>query len=470
MSKDKSHQNHKMTFNQIREMSQMVNNAVMSRLALQGKLLDPRRDIDAECGYPKIIRVEDYHYLYNREGIAERVVHILPEESWCMDPTVHDTEQATENDSVFNEAVETLDENKNIFSYLERADKLSGVGRFGLILIGLNDGKPLDQPVEPGASMEITFIRVFEEVQVQISTMETDPTNPRFGQPTMYKVRFADIKPGNTTAQTDAIDRSVHWSRCIHLADNRKTSEICGDPRLQIVYNRVYDLRKVVSGSGEMFWKGAFPGISLETTPDVGSDVEFDKDSLDKEMFEYQNGLRRYLALAGVQAKSLAPQVADPTSHVMVQLKLIATSIGVPFRIFIGTEEAKLAGDQDQKSWNKRLKRRQDKYLTPMVLRPFFDRLIAIGVLPEPNGGRYTITWPDLNTQTDKDKAEVANIWTKALKEYITGDVDVMIPPKQYLTLIMGLSETLADELIAAAMAEIETEEDPTEEELEETE
>ena len=44
-------------------------------------------------------------------------------------------------------------------------------------------------------------------------------------------------------------------------------------------------------------------------------------------------------------------------------------------------------------------KERQEGYLTPFVIRPFVDRLIALGVLPTPEEG-YIVFWPDLGTQT----------------------------------------------------------------------
>ena len=52
---------------------------------------------------------------------------------------------------------------------------------------------------------------------------------------------------------------------------------------------------------------------------------------------------------------------------------------GVPYRILVGSEEAKLASSQDKRTWNERVQKRRDNYLTPMVVRPFVDRLIALG-------------------------------------------------------------------------------------------
>jgi hypothetical protein len=62
------------------------------------------------------------------------------------------------------------------------------------------------------------------------------------------------------------------------------------------------------------------------------------------------------------------------------QLDYMAIALGVPKRVFMGSEQGELASSQDSKSWGKRVIKRQNEYLTPMLIRPFIDRLIAMGV------------------------------------------------------------------------------------------
>ena len=78
-------------------------------------------------------------------------------------------------------------------------------------------------------------------------------------------------------------------------------------------------------------------------------------------------------------------------SDIDAQIKYIALSMSVPYRIFIRTEEAKLSSTQDINTMNKRITKRQGGYFTPMLLRPLIDRLIAFGVLPDIE--EYFIEW-----------------------------------------------------------------------------
>src|SRR6185369_1537296 len=81
------------------KLYRLINNAMTGRQELFRQFFDPRRDITDECGYPKNlegISAQEYQDLYNREAIAARVVEVLPRESWQVQPTVYETEDAND--------------------------------------------------------------------------------------------------------------------------------------------------------------------------------------------------------------------------------------------------------------------------------------------------------------------------------------------------------------------------------------
>lgn len=436
------------------KIASLVKNALTTRTAWLSKLLDPRRDIDRECGHPEIVTVDDYSRLFKRGDLAARIISLFPEETWSEDPVVFETEDETETE--FEKAWKELDKKLAIFSQLQRADVLSGVGRFGVVLLGIDDGKDLQEPIEGidergqivgRPQHQLLYLRPFDESLVRIESLETSLQNPRYGQPTFYQISFSDTVLGQTTSMVSR----VHWSRIVHIVDNRTNSDIYGQPRLEKVINRVLDLHKIAGGSGEMFWKGGFPGISLESQPSLDEDVEFDKDATKEQIESYMNGLQRYIATVGMTAKSLTPNVADPMPHLESQLKLIASAMGVPWRVLVGSEAAQLASEQDTKAWNKRINRRRTSYVTPFVIRPFVDRLIALGALPEPGEEGYQVEWQDLNTPSEDERATVAEKRTNALAKYVAGGVDVLVPPFHYLTLVLGMPDDEAEAIISAS-------------------
>lgn len=435
----------------------LVQNLILSRTAYLRKLLDPRRDIGAECGHPDTILTSDYHQLFERGDIARRIVTLFPEESWKTSPSLVEAE--TQGKTALEKEWKTLEEELHIWSTLQRLDMLSGIGRFGVLLLGFNDGKPMSEPVD-GTGNKLIYVRPFEEYFVDVSSLEGDETNPRFGQPSIYNIRFADTAVGGQQTQA-ARSISTHWTRVIHVADNRTNSDVYGTPRMQWVFNRVLDTRKVSGGSGEMFWKGGFPGLALEAQ-NIEEDASFDKESAKEQIEAYMNGLQRALYLTGMTAKSLAPQVADPTPHLDLQLRLVAAAIGCPMRVLLGSEQGELASGQDSKAWNTRVEGRRKEYITPFIIRPTIERLMQFGALPMSKS--YEVKWPDLNTPSDEEKASVAEHKANALFKYVTGGVDALLPPFQFLTLVLGMTDEEARAIIKETGDRLIELDDPEEE------
>ncbi len=437
------------------EFSKIVGNVTtMSRSALFTDLLNIGIDINHECRYPDDpISITDYKKLYKRNGTANRVVKIYPEESWAINPEIIENENPEDTD--FEKKWKEVEAETKAFHYLKRVDILSGIGEFGVLLIGLDDGKALNEPVEginevTGAKVgtkeyKIIYLKPFDQAAVSIDKKETNPTSPRFGMPVMYSIEFST--DDDATDRVQSINNKIHWTRIVHIADNRESSEINGVPRMQSVYNRILDLRKIFGGSGEMFWKGAFQGLSFETQPDTEGSLDID--SIKDQMEKYGNGMQRYLATENITVKTLEPTLSSPKEHIEANMRNIAISLGVPYRIFLGTEEAKLASTQDTKTWNKRLASRQNNYVIPYIIRLFIDRLIILGVLPETE---YLVVWPDLNTPTDLDIAEVADKLTSALAKYVAGGVNAMISEKEYLTIFLKRTPEEAEAILKNAI------------------
>jgi hypothetical protein len=429
--------------------------------------VDPtNRDLNKECGYLEEPTVENYLELFKRADVANRVVRIWPDECWAAFPELYETDSPQETE--FERAWGDLTKRVHPWHYLHRVDVRSGIGSFGVLLLGLSDGKDLATPAatynmdgslraNSVQASQLLYLRVFDESMVRVASLESDTRNARFGQPVTYQITFADpttgtdpasLFPDNPGGVPAAIDRTVHWTRIVHVADNRgdSGSEIYGSPRLEVVLNRSMDIRKVAGANAEMFWKGGFPGYQFATFPDLTGEAAVDEDSVRQEIQDYYNGLQRYLTAVGGEWKSLAPQVADPEKTLVQHLTLLCAAIGVPLRIFLGTESGHLASTQDAGTWKERLRGRQLNYLEPMLVRPFVNRLMDLGCLPRVQG--YTISWRDMQTLGDKDMADVALKKVQALMQYVTGSVFTVLPPKMLFTLIMGFSDRQADAVI----------------------
>lgn len=445
----------------VNPFAMLVANEFFSRSDFNRQLLDGRygtRNIDSECGYPEALSTSDYVTMYERHDISSRVVDIEANECWKEYPEIYETEEERETD--FEKAVDKVVADTNLYSYLARVDRVSGIGRFGALFLGFDDGADFDKPA-PGFGEDATldapgdaailYYRVLDESGIAIAEFENDKKNKRFGLPKFYTLQFQGFSSsaGTVADMPSSESVKVHWSRVIHVADNLTTSEIYGSPRMQNVFNRLYDLRKINGGAAEMFWKGGFPGYSFEVDPKHGEFTEEDKTALKAETKLYSEGLVRYLTTVGVSVKSLTPQVANPDAHINSCLKIIAITKGIPMQLFMGSTQGTQDGLQDTKTWAERVALRRNMYVTPHIIRATIDRMIQAGAVPKPPAD-YTVKWKPLATLTEVERAQVGKDLTEALARYSTAGAEALIPLGEYLGKFLGFSFQQVEAILKA--------------------
>lgn len=400
-----------------------------------GESYDGDRDLYEALGYKTSLVFNDYWNMYIRGGIAKRIVEAKAKATWrgrpeLIDPNSKDTR---DSESPLMSKWSRLVKKLNLWHYFERVDKLAGIGRFGGLLIGFNDGRTLDQPVGKQAN-DVMYLSAYSEGDMSIGDIDGDVKSPRYGMPEYYSVAMP-ISPKSGNSQ----HHNVHWTRVIHVADGLMTDEVYGTPRLEAVYNHVEDMLKVVGSSGEMFYRGAFPGYTFN----MDSDAELDAATLstiEDEIEEYVHQMKRYMRLQGIDVKAIEQQVASPREYVETLLTLIAGTTEIPQRILVGSEEGKLASGQDQANWNSRVDERRRDFAEPVILRPFIDRMMKHSILP--NIDDYAIIWPDIEAMDEGTKSEIAMKRAEALFRYTTSPGAMMVvPPHRFRRDFLGYSE-----------------------------
>lgn len=526
------------TLNQIRLINNSYENLSPRSSRLMDQMIDPRRDVDKECGYIKTadIQAKDYKKLYDREPFATKVVDLLPKESWKIQPTVYEDKKSTRT-TPFEIAWDNLpktmrgkswyqDEKGNsIWADFERADKCSRIGSYGVIVLGIDDDKRLEEPVDgfepdgvaigtdsqyfqsfpqrkkgknkPAASdksspnlnlapaddedddkkapegpdsdlkepldsedsdpektveteRHLMYMKVYDESLAVITRWEVEPLHPRYNQPVMYQVTVADPNEAHAATGIANTTVNVHWTRVIHIADNRGTSDVFGIPAMRPCYNRLTNLYKIYGGNAEMVWRCAIPTLSFETHPQLGSDVRIDKEDMQQQIWRVANSLQKYFASEGLSVKSIAAVLADLSSNVDIELMAICALLDCPKRIFTGSERGELASSQDSIAWLERLIHRRQSYLTPYIIVPFVDRLIQMKVLPEPTG--FSVEWPNSDVLQPKEKADVGLVITQTIVAALAGDLFTFMSPETFCTEILGYDEEKAEAIIESVI------------------
>jgi len=393
------------------------------------------RDYYEALGYNPSPKFIDYLNRYERQDIAGRIVDLPPRDTWKRPPAV--TEDGNE-ETEFVKAWEDLADRLHIWSMLSRADRLSGIGQYGVLLLGIKgqnaDGNPLalSEPVEEDGlqnERDILYLRPFSEGKATIATWENDTGSERYGLPEMYSIKLQDDKG----------DTKVHWSRVLHLADGKLDSEVYGTPRLIRVYNRLDDLMKIIGGAAEAAWLQMRPG-TLFTNKD-GYQIPQDSDAVGdrlEEIRRYAHDPLRMLFMEGIAAQQIGPSEVPAIGPLFdCYIALIAAASDIPQRVLIGSAMGELAAAQeDMRQWAGTIAERQSNYAEPEILRPFIDRLIDFGALPRPANG-YTIgtqtqdgsyRWPPLVEMTEGELATITKDKATAVKMLanpLTGELPV---------------------------------------------
>lgn len=376
-----------------------------ARLAANlGKQFDGDRDLYKVLGYPQEIAFADYLGCYRRQDIAKRIVNRPAQDTWRSQATLVDGDK--EKDTPFLTGWQALVEKKGVWRQLSAVDRLAGIGRFGVLLIGFAGGGSLKDPVTNGSMkswQDVLYLRAFPEGDVTIESWDRKTDSARFGLPELYSIGMGD---GGQREQ-------VHWTRLIHVAED-SFDDVYGTPRLEAVYNRLNDLEKVIGGSAEATWKLMRKGFVLDVKPEYEMDPTAE-DKMLEQVEEFEHGLRRFMLTRGVTAQDLGSQVVDPKGLFESLIALIAGTTGIPQRILLGSERGDLASSQDEANWAAIVEARREQFAEPFLLRTFIDRMLLVGVLPQPAAG-YAVRWESLFQLTDKEKADIAKILSEALK------------------------------------------------------
>ena len=462
----------------------VLHNMMQMRQQIFGMLIDKRRNIDNECGYPTPESSQgqltplQYRRLHEFDWLAGTINELMANECFQATPELvedENPETITELErSFYEELPATLSVEQSyyrptpemhpVWAAVTKAWVDANISRYGLLYIGFNDRrkgesladwmrrpvdavpyKKLPKRAKPGSPRKaekddgrrVLFFRSFPEDMCPVSTWVTDQNSPHFGEPETYSVTFMEVTGATSDGLTSAPmqTQEVHASRCIHLCPNPGVNPFVGHPNNERVIKPVLNITKIMGAHGEGSWKMAFSSVVFEALPGFS---KYDTDAVKDAMEDWEHGLHRAFSLVGFNAKTLPPVVVDPRPGIEINLRGVSVRLRVPRRILEGSEVGQANSEQDKTEWKERVREFFNDRILIIAIIPLIDRLINVGALAPPAGdGGYVIKIPPLDAQTQSEKVNVASVVVNMLVAYLQGGADALIPPKYLLTTVL---------------------------------
>jgi hypothetical protein len=321
---------------------------------------------------------------------------------------------------------------------------------------------PADEPEDaetPKSVERLLYCRVFTEASVTAVRWERNKYSPRYGQPTHYHVDFGDpLRNAQHVGPSDA--QEVHWTRVLVLPSDARLahSKHEGVPACWPVWPELSNLQKITGAGGEGYWRTGIPMIAYKTPPQAagmpGSSVRLNLTNLRAEHERMMNSLDRSGVFRELQPEILSPSIVDPTPFVASNHERIAAALNMPVRKLLGSERGELASSEDEGDWNDEVRRRQGRRTVPDQLVPFLNRLILLGVLPEPEGGKFKCGWPAVDALSKLEQTQVFLSDMQAWAVWVEKNVGSVMDAETVAARYMGMTASEAQAMLDAAAEE----------------
>lgn len=373
-----------------------------------------------DYGYKTELEFEDHYQMYRRFGIAKAGIKMPVNMCWKTFPKIMEGEEGDADKrgeaTPWEALIKSIFKSLKLMRKLKRVDEFQRVGHYGAFVVqvrGTGDepdwGKPLNKI---RADQVVKFIPLYE-VQLEPTKWDSDDKSERYGEPTMYQFQESRLNDSNTEDNRLRVV-TVHHSRVIIFAEGADDESIYGVPANEAGFNDLITMEKIIGAGGEGFWKSAkMPTVYTNTSKDAPAPSADEIDEMDAAIKDFAEGVDKYLMTGGLDPKVLSSVMSDPKEPFTIALQSYSASIEVAGKLLVGSQEGKLASEEDARFTMQAMQSRREDFGTIMV-QSCVDWMFAHGII---NKIEYYVEWDDLLAPSDKDKFELGAQLSKIIVE-----------------------------------------------------
>lgn len=407
------------------------------------------RSAQTRIGASRTLIAQELDSLYSNDGFARRIIDIYADE---MVRAGFEVENIGDDD-----ALEAVLEGLKIETKLADALRWSNLFGGSLMVLIVNDGGTLEDPLNENAVQSVEEIRVYDRHEVFRQTRYTDPNDKRFG-----KTEIWNIAPAN------GMSYFVHASRCVELdgvsvtSRTREMNDGWGDSRLQSAYEQLVRMNMSHIWSNALLERSqqAVHGIpeltNILRSPGGEAMVRSRIDLVDM-----ARGVNNTVVIDALESYDLKSTPISGVDALVDRLGLALCAVsGMPETLLFGRAPGGLSNSNknDLENWYSKIKQEQETKLKPVI--DFIVGLVLRG-LGQYNED-YKIEFEPLWVPSEKDKADTDYLIAKTDEIYVNmGAVDAselrkMMGDRGYEIEELSLMPEI--ELPESAMAQLEAE------------
>lgn len=366
-----------------------------------------------------VLTYEDAISLWRGDDLAARAVTMVPEEVFSRGYDINFANEANFED--LKEDVEEQILELKLDELVERALCYERAFGGAAILMDVDDGRTVDQPMDPAKIKKINALTVLEPIEIYPASYYQDPASAKYGEPEYYRLQsFTVSGAGTVIGVTDRrapppTTLLIHETRLVVFGGirvsryQRNTSlmgPLWGDSVFIRLIEILRDFNVAWSAAGLLPIDFAQSVISIENLMQLVA-THPDKLAARMSAVELSRSVARVVLVDAKEKYQRESTNLSGLPELMNTLAMrLAAALDTPMIKLFGHSPAGLGnpGANELADWHDRIRSIQRRRVCP-ILR-FFVKLLMKTLRQRKLPSKWDIVFRNLTHQTEKDIAE----------------------------------------------------------------
>jgi hypothetical protein len=355
------------------------------------------KKMNSHFSITKLLNEQELDQMYRTDGLTRRIIDLFANEMIRQGWEIEGDQEG--------KCLCKLDDLKASM-HLTNLIKWARLYGGAVCVMGINDGLPLDMPVDENSIRDVEWLRVFDRYEASSSQLpfEYDLNSPNYGFPDIYTI--SDNRTGAIFFVHHSRILRMDWSMLPPRWQNHNNG--WGDPLMQSIYEEIRNYSTVFSSTATMMQDFVNAILSVPNLSEVMAS-QCGEQNLMKRLNIF-NLSKSMMNLGIIDAEEKYEKITTNVSGISEILDRFMVSLsavcGIPVTLLFGRSAAGMnaTGDNDVRNFYDSVKQEQE-----VKLKPILEKLIRyimlskdgafLGVEPEDWAIQFVPLWQNTEEQ-----------------------------------------------------------------------